>query len=94
MNSNDTVGNGDKTSYILITDNVNNSTRVHEISPTSGNAFNVIHTQLFHIIKNYKSIKIIEQWSAVALKKLLYNKFLTSYFYLITSLKPPNYCTK
>jgi len=68
--SNDTVGNGDKTSYILITDNVNNSTRVHEISPTSGNAFNVIHTAIVPYNKTTKSIKIIEQWSAVTLEKI------------------------
>ena len=61
---------GNQTSYVLITDNVNNSTRVHEISPSSGNSFNVIHTVNVPYNKNTKSIKIQEEWSAITLEKI------------------------
>ena len=68
--NNDTGGNGDRISYILITDNVNNSTKVHEISPTSGIAYNVIHTVIVPYNKTTKSIKILEQWSVITLEKI------------------------
>lgn len=68
--SHDSSGNGPRTSYVLITDNVNNSTRVHEISPSSGNAFSVIHTVIVPYNKTTKSIKIKEEWSAITLEKI------------------------